>query len=460
MILLMPEYLRTTWTTFLAGLILVTACTAISTPAVVTSQPTTTVTPQAVPTSPQNTEQPQQHQAVNAVTPQTAPTTAPAPANKLGVHLLLTDGRHDWPTGRWPSHLQYARQAVGERGFVVELVRLDDLDPVRWQIFMDLCAELDLTPMLRLGTTHDETLGGWTAPPQDSDGAYRTVASQYAQFITALRWPMDTHYVIVGNEPNHGTEWGGRPDPAAYARFFIDVADALHAADPQARILNAGFDAYAPNTGKEPFVDGEFYMDEETFLDQMTAAQPDVFARLDAWASHAYPLGPFTEGPWQQQYQIDQLNEQATPSVAPPPGVYNRGVNGYEWELFKLSTYNVPALPVFITETGWRHNGSTNPPDPVYSQSLPTPETVARYLDLALRGNGGRYPDLPEEGWTPWLDDPRVRGVVFFALDGHPDFWGHSNLLALDRQGQVLDTYAPFDLLRAISAQPSGEKPN
>jgi hypothetical protein len=376
------------------------------------------------------------------------------------VHLLLTDGRHDWPTDRWPSHLRYARQAVGEGGFVVELVRLDDLDPVRWQIFMDLCAEHHLTPMLRLATTHDEALGGWTVPPQDSDGTYRMVATQYAQFVTALRWPTDAHYVIVGNEPNHGAEWGGRPDPAAYARFLIDVADALHTADPQARILNAGFDAYAPNTGQKPFVNGEFYMDAETFLDHMVAAQPDVFTRLDAWASHAYPLGPFTAGPWQQQYQIDRLNEPATPPVAPPSGVYNRGINGYEWELFKLSTYSVLTLPVFITETGWRHNGATNPSDPVYSQSLPTPETVARYLDLALRGNGGRYPDLPEEGWTPWLDDPRVRGVVFFALDGHPDFWGHTNLLVLDQQGQVLDTYAPFDLLATINARPSGEKPN
>jgi hypothetical protein len=72
---------------------------------------------------------------------------------------------------------------------------------------------------------------------------------------------------------------------------------------------------------------------------------------------------------------------------------------------------------------------------------------------LALRGNAGHYPDLPEAGWTPWLDDPRVIGVVFFALDGHPSSWDHTNLLALDQQGRVLDTYAPFDLLAKISAR-------
>ncbi len=385
-------------------------------------------------------------------TPVPTPSTS---SNKLGVHLLLADGRHDWPIERWSSHMQYARQAVGEWGFVLELVRLDDLDPARWQRFMDLCAELHLTPVLRLATSHEKRLDGWTAPPQDTDGTYRTVAAQYTQFVTALRWPTEAHYIVVGNEPNHGPEWGGQPNPAAYARFLVDVADALHAADPSARILNAGFDPYAPHTGHAPFIDGELYMDEETFLDQMIAAQPDVFTRLDAWASHAYPLGPFTEGPWEQRYQIDRPNETvATPSVEPPPGIYNRGINGYEWELWKLSTYGLPPLPVLITETGWRHAESTYPADLTTGHSLPEAETAARYLDLALRGNGGRYPGLPSDGWTPWLTDPRVMGVVFFSLNGHPSFWGQTNLLALDPQGRVLATYAPFDLLTTISSQP------
>jgi hypothetical protein len=198
----------------------------------------------------------------------------------------------------------------------------------------------------------------------------------------------------VGNEPNHGGEWGGRPDPVAYARFLIEVADALHAADPQAHVLNAGFDAYTPHTGSQPFVDGQYYIDEETFLDQMIAAYPDVFTRLDGWASHAYPMGPFSEGPWQQSYGVDWLNDATNPHhVEPPPGIYNRGVNGYEWELFKLSTYGVTPLPVFITETGWRHAETTDPTSPDNGRPLPNAGTVARFVDLALRGNGGRLTD-------------------------------------------------------------------
>jgi len=379
----------------------------------------------------------------------------PTPSNKLGVHLLLTDGRYDWPMDRWPEHMQYARRAVGEWGFVVQLVRLDDLDPSRWQRFMDLAATLHLIPILRLATFHDEELGGWTAPPQDPDETYRTVAAEYVQFLTALRWPTNAHYVIVGNEPNHGPEWGGRPNPAAYARFLIDVADALHAADSQARVLNAGFDPYSPNTGDAPFIDGNFYLDSETFMDQMIAAQPDVFTRLDAWNSHAYPLGPFTEGPWEQHFQIDRLDGATNPlSIKPPSGVNNRGINGYEWELLKLDSYGVPSVPVLITETGWRHMESINSNGSASSHPLPQANVIAQYLDLALHGNGGRYPNLPETGWIPWLDDPRVVGVVVFALDGHPQYWGHTNLLALDRHGRILDTYAPFDLLERINHQP------
>ena len=383
------------------------------------------------------------------------PTATLPPSNKLGIHLLLDDGRNVWPTDLWSVHMEYARQAVGKWGYITELVRLNDLDPVQWQHFLDLCTELHLKPVLRLATTYDREAGWWLAPKPDNDGTYRTVATHYASFVAALRWPTEEHYVIVGNEPNHGNEWSGRPDPAAYARFLIDVANALHTADPGARVLNAGFDPYTPNTGSVPFVDGLYYMDEETFLDQMHASHPDVFDYLDAWASHSYPMGPLTEGPWRQTYQVDWLNDTLNPHhVEPPPGIYNRGINGYEWELFKLSTYGVSPLPVMITETGWRHAESTDPASTDNGRPLPDAMTVARYLDLSLHGNGGRYSGFPEDGWTPWLADPRVIAITPFALNGFPAEWGHTNWLALNSDGLVLDTYAPFDLLANDSTRP------
>jgi hypothetical protein len=179
-----------------------------------------------------------------------------------------------------------------------------------------------------------------------------------------------------------------------------------------------------------------------------------VFTRLDAWASHSYPMGPLTAGPWQQSYQVDLINDAVNPNhVEPPAGVYNRGVNGYAWELFKLSTLGVTPLPVMITETGWRHAESMDPAATDNGRPLPPALRVAWYLDLALNGNGGRYPGFPEEGWKPWLSDDRVVAVTPFALNGFPGEWGHTNWLALDARGNVLYAYPPFDLLATGNIQ-------
>lgn len=349
--------------------------------------------------------------------------------NKLGVHLLLDDGRFQWPVSEWETHLAYARQAVGAGGTVTELVRLDDLDVAKWQHFMDLCAAHELTPILRLATTFDREVGRWNAPPLDENGrSYQTIARAYANFVAALDWPSEPHFVIVGNEPNHGDEWGGRPDPAAYARFLRETAVALKDADPQAFVLNAGLDPYTPYTGSQPFANGLWYMDSGTFLLEMVAAQPDVLDVLDGWASHPYPLGPFAAPPWEQIYQIDIMNDAPTPNYATPPdGIFNRGVNGYAWELWLLAQLGAPELPVFITETGWRHSDS----------AYPNAALATDYLDLALRGNNGRFPQFPETGWTPWLADERVVALTPFALDGNPAEWHQTNWLEIAEDGRI-----------------------
>ena len=390
---------------------------------------------------------PTQQLPAPTVTPQ--PTPTPRAPNKLGVHLLLDDGRNRWPPERWPEHLQYARDLVGEWGYIVELVRLDDLDSRQWQLFFDECARLHLIPLLRLATSFDKDHGWWTAPPIDDDGSYATAAEKYADFIGALKWPANTHYVIVGNEPNHGDEWGGRANPIEYARFLRDVSQALHAADRDVKVLNAPLDPFTPNTNGQPFVNGLTYLDAESFLDGMHRSNPAVFSAIDVWASHAYPLGPLSAGPAEQAFQVDLLNGAANPDhLDPPPGIFNRGVNGYEWELFKLATYGVRDLPVMITETGWRHAETADPAAADNGREWPAAARVAEYVDLALNGQRGRDPAGSDEGWRPWLSDPRVMAVVFFALDGYPAEWGHTNWLQVVARGQVLGTYPMYDVLR------------
>ncbi len=382
--------------------------------------------------------------------PSATPTPSPTPAapNKAGIHLLLDDGRNAWPMQRWAEHLDYAARLVGDWGYVTELVRGDDLVVSRWQRFMDLCAERRLVPVIRLATTFDRERGFWRAPQADPDGHYGRVAAEHAAFVAALRWPTGDHYVVVGNEPNHGDEWGGAAAPAEYARFLVDVAAAIHAADPAARVLNAALDPFTPHTNGQPFANGMTYMDAESFMDEMALAEPGAFAAIDVWASHSYPLGPLAEPPWKQAFQIDLINGALNPRhLAPPAGLFNRGVNGYEWELFKLASLGITGLPVMITETGWRHAESDDPAALDNGRAWPPAATAAGYLDLAFRGNGGRYPQWPEAGWTPWNADARVLAVTPFALDGHPREWGHTNWLRLDESGAVLETYPMFDVL-------------
>jgi hypothetical protein len=377
----------------------------------------------------------------------TSPPPTPAPANKAGIHLLLDDGRNAWPQSRWAEHLTYASRLVGEWGYVTELVRLDDLDPAKWQYFFDLCADLRLIPILRLATTFDRDQGYWIAPPPDQDGSYAGTAAAYAAFVAALDWPHPLHYVIAGNEPNHGDEWGGRAAPAEYARFLVETAAALRQADPAVQVVNAPLDLYAPNTNGQPFANGMTYLDALTFLEAMLAAEPGLLDSIDVWGSHPYPQGPFTHGPWEQAYHFDLLNGAAHPPSPPAPaGVFNRGINGYAWELFKLAEHGAHGLPVMITETGWRHAESTDPLSKDGAGEYPPAAAVAAFFDLALRGNLGAYPQWPAGGWLAWEADPRVLAVTPFALNGHPAEWGHSNWLALAPDGAVLGVYPMFEV--------------
>lgn len=377
---------------------------------------------------------------------------APEPdPGRLGIHLLLDDGRGQWGEALWPLHMDYAARLVGPGGYVVQLVRSDDLDTERWQFFMDLAAERDLRPILRLATTYDRDCDCWTAPPPDADGRYTDAAAQYAAFVAALDWPPGPRYIILLNEPNQGPEWGGRPDPAAYARFLVDAAAALRAADPEVLVLNAAISLYAPHTGSQPLADGFYHMDAASFMAAMIAAEPDVFRHVDVWNSHPYPMHHFSAPPWQQEYGFDALHDAVLTARRPPAGVRNRGINGYEWELWQLAHYGIQGLPVMITEAGWRYSPDEDP-----GGEYPTAQTAALYIELAMQGNRAGHGGVPRSGWTPWLVDERVLAVIPFALNGPPEEWWHTNWLYLSEDGEVLGTTPFYDFVAAYHGQNNG----
>jgi hypothetical protein len=335
---------------------------------------------------------------------------------------------------------------VGPGGYVVELIRSDDLRPDSWQRFFDLVDQAGLVPIVRLATFKDRQHDWWSAPVPDPGGrSYRGEADRFRRFFDAIDWHTNIVLVTVANEPNRPDEWGGAPDPAEYARFLRDVTEALRrVSGVRVLVLNGGLDAYAPSQS----FGATYAIDSDRFMEGMVAEVPNVFERLDGWASHAYPLGPFGEEPGRQQFKIDDVRPQAAPRRQPPPGVPNRGVNGYAWERWKLQQLGLARdLPVYVTETGWRHVRSQTPRSRDADFATVDDDRFGEMVSLAFDG-----PSRGQAvGWTPWNQDPAVQAVALFAFGGKPEYWGHTNLALVDPLGHILGTYGFADALARVA---------
>ncbi len=377
--------------------------------------------------------------------PSASPSAGPG-VNKRGVHLLLDDGASRWPAEVWAEHVAWAARLVGPGGHVAQLIRSDDLTGAHWQPFFDAVAAEGLVPIIRLATYKDPINPWWVPPTPDPDGiGYRVRAEEFRGFMEGIVWRSDHVVVTIGNEPNRPDEWGGAADPAAYARYLRDVAEALRrVSSVRVVILNAGLDATAPSTADPD----NLSWDIERFMEGMATEVPRIFDLLDGWASHAYPLGPFAEPPWLQQFRIDDVRPEATPRPRPPSGLPNRGVNGYAWELWKLGQLGAGrALPVYVTESGWRHSRSQAQDSLDAGNATLEDELVAEYVGLAFDGSG--TPELTR-GWTPWNDDPRVVTAALFSLAGKPEHWGHTNLVLVDVVGRIVGAYPVADRLARV----------
>src|SRR5215210_4416086 len=129
--------------------------------------------------------------------------TPVAVANKRGVHLLLDDGGARWPTEVWREHVEWAARLIGRGGYVVQLIRSDDLHPEVWQPFFDLLAREGLVPVVRLATRKNPERQWWEAPTTDDDGrSYQVEAERARRFFDRITWRTDRVLVTIGNEPN------------------------------------------------------------------------------------------------------------------------------------------------------------------------------------------------------------------------------------------------------------------
>ncbi len=250
------------------------------------------------------------------------------PNNKVGINVIRYFE---------PRYLRAVSQIVnstgGDWGYVTVLLLDEDRQsPARIQKLLDDANSFHLIPILRLAT--HQAGGVWVKPTSNEPAEWKS-------FLTGLKWHCPATYLIVGNEPNLGHEWGGDVNPREYARYLSSFADTFANQKPRFKILNAPMDL---SNLTQPGM-----MDCFEYLAAMRAEVPDIFSRLDAWASNPYQ---FFEG----------RGERYT-------------YRGYSQELDFIGVN----LPVFVTES--------------YIGFVDDRERIAQYYETAFE-----Y----------WLRDPRV----------------------------------------------------
>ena len=204
----------------------------------------------------------------------------------------------------------------GDWGYVTIVITEDQRDRSIWQKFFEDCRRMHLIPIVRIATRFDGR--NWEIPSIENIDAW-------VNFFNSLNWVVENRYVVIGNEPNHSKEWGGKIDPEGYAVYLKTFSERLKNSSQDYFVLNAGFDQSSINS--------KITMDQKLFMEKMVKDVPNVFNFIDGWTSHSYPNPAFSG------------SEKA---------IGRRSIKGYEWELGLLKAFGISKnLAIFITETGW-----------------------------------------------------------------------------------------------------------
>ena len=267
------------------------------------------------------------------------------PNNKFGIHLATPS----------KEELESAAKLVNTRGgswgYVTVVIQDNDRNKIKWQEAFDRMRELRLIPIVRLATS---PVGGYWAKPTVKE------IENWVTFLNSLRWVTKDRYIVLFNEPNHSHEWGGELNPEEYARVSYEYAKSLKSSNPDYFVMLAGLDLAAASNGAD--------LDAYNYVLRMYQEKKELKEVVDGLSSHSYPNPGFRGSPYDSG---------------------RTSVRGYEWELEILNELGVTKeLPVFITETGWTHNGADT-------------DAIAGYFRTAFE---------------TWQLDDRVQAVTPFIL--------------------------------------------
>lgn len=275
----------------------------------------------------------------------------------------------------------------GDWGYVTVVIRSDLLSRQMWQDFFDKCRELHITPIVRLSTILESD--HWKKPEYSDIDAMTS-------FLNSLNWPQVKQIVILFNEPNHGSEWGGEVDVKNFVDISIYAAKNLKKLNPNFYILSTGLDLAAPAKLPE-------FESATNFYQQIIAYKPDYFDNIDGLSNHYYP---------------------------------NNSPKNYVWELNLLKRLGVKKdLPVYITETGFKNIKTSG-------------KLLANYYNLWSRDKRivavtpfiFNYPYPPFDQFS-WLD---VAGNLNYGYKKLVDMPKTKNIVTQINSYKVIFTHLPF----------------
>ena len=274
-------------------------------------------------------------------------------ANIFGLHLTQTSDIN--------SAAPLINSTGGDWGWATTVIRTDQLNFQTWQEYFDNCRKYHIIPIIRLATIIEND--HWKTP------SYSDI-DNLANFLNNLNWPTQKRHIILFNEINHASEWGGQIDPKNFADLAVYTAIKFKSLNPDFYILSSPLDLAAPQNPPETASAANIY--REIFL-----YKPEYFNLIDGLGSHSYPNHGY---------------------IGLPTDTGQHSIRGYIWELNYLKSLGVTSTyPIFITETGWPHREGEAVDNHYYSAN-----TSAKLLISAIK---------------IWSADVRIKAITPFIYN-------------------------------------------
>jgi len=296
--------------------------------------------------------------------------------NTFGLHLSQTEDLN--------SAAKIINSQNGNWGWATIVIQTNNLDKNTWQNFFDNCRKNHVIPIIRIATVGEGE--NWKVPDYSD-------IDHIVSFLNSLNWPTQEQHIILFNEINHGSEWGGEVD----IKDFIDkssyAAKKFKETNPNFFILSCGLDLVAPE-------DPPKYESAENVYKKIISLNPNYFDNIDGLASHSYPNNGF---------------------VGTPNDTGQHSIRGYQWELDLLKQLGINKdLPIFITETGWPHRQGIENQNNFY-----TAKTTSNFLTEAIT--------------NVWSLDSRIKAITPFIYNYSQEPFDHFSWL--DKDGNLYPEY-------------------